>query len=124
MPHSRIIFKNWKENKEPLGKALLIEKVAEGLPFIPVFTENGYKNEETEAKTYLYVPEKWKVEWVSLTPLGTTYVHKEKFSYWIRRKKRSGLSSSGRGTLPPIHHYALEENLPDNFLTVDGKEIY
>lgn len=51
-------------------------------------------------------------------------MHKEKTSFWIRKKKRQGLSTSGRSTSMPLTHTANSSGLQDNFLTVYGVEIY
>jgi hypothetical protein len=119
---NKTIFRDWKENKGPLGVAVLKKKLKEGLPFIPIRADDR-KNQEQEALTEIYVPEKWLVEWLSFTKLGESYVHKEKKSFWIRRKKTQGLYSSGRSTAPPTFHHAAM-NIEDKFLIVDGIEIY
>lgn len=116
-----VIYKDWKENKEPLGTAFLVKKLQEGLPFIPLKADSK-RNSEKEYLTLIYLPEKWEVRWESLTNLGLTYVHKERTSFWIRRKKWQGLMSSGRPTSVPLSHREVE--VEDRFLKINGCEIF
>ncbi len=117
------IYKEWKENKKPLGTANLKKKLKEGLPFIPEKADDRV-NSEIEMQTVSFIPEKWEVEWLSFTTLGKSYVHKEKTSFWIRKKKRQGLTTSGRSTVMPLQHAASTSGLEDRFLKVNGIEIY
>jgi len=120
------VYLNWQEEKEFLGKALLLEKIKEGYTFIledtyedPYNIDIKYKIPENQTQVYSF--NRWRVEFLSLSLLGKKYIKpKEIREYNIRYLDTIGLASSA------IHNDIDDHNklLVDKFLTVNGVEVF
>jgi len=49
-----VIHKDWENNLEPLGEAVLVHKQKDGLTFIPGFEAGGKRNSERTHQTKVY----------------------------------------------------------------------
>lgn len=108
------IFADPQTQELLLGSAKLLELIKKGETFV--------LNEEDENLTEVFQLEYWKVDWISLTPLGESVVHKERHIYPIRRLRTLGLSSSYYNKSRDVDF--SESKLRDRFIKVNGKEIF
>ncbi len=99
-------------NSELIGTAKLLEYISTGLPF--VLTEA-----ESESRQITYSTEKWRVKFLSTTPL-----FKDSFNIQeIAPAKIRYIYS--KGIAPQSSRDSSLDTLPkDKFLKVNGKEIY
>ena len=75
------IFKDWENNKDSLGIALLERRIKFGLPFFPDYISDQQKN--NDRNPILFNWELWKVKFIETTDLGKytlerTYRHEFK----------------------------------------------
>lgn len=97
-----------------LGSAKLLNKVRKGEVYV--------LGEVDENHTSVFEIEYWTVDWIELTPLGESVVHKEHHVYPVRRLKTTGLSSSYYNKSRDRDQ--VRSSLRDHFIEVNGKEIY
>lgn len=118
------IYKDWENEKEPLGEAILVKQVSEGLTFI---LEDTYPDgiPIPDHIQEVYKAPKWVVDFINLTPQGRDYygfyppvgvIYKVRYLYNV------GLTAANNEESPfPKKRIRLEE---DKFISINGKPIY
>lgn len=104
------IYKDYQNEKEPMGVAKLVQLTKIGYPFI--LEEQNEHQQETYSTQY------WKVEWIE--KISDT-INPERNIYPIRILENIGLTM----TSTTKDDTSNDDNLLlDKFLSVDGVEIY
>lgn len=104
-----VLYKDYQQNKDPLGVAELVQFVKTGYPFI--------LEEEHESVQKTYVINYWKVKWLDKY---VDTINPERETYPVRELATTGLTSTSKTLEEPE-----EPNLlVDKFLSVNGIEIY
>ena len=120
------IYQKWQTNEKQLGTAILIDKVRNGLPFIledtysdPLLDNTKLKIPESLTPVYNY--QRWLIQFKTITPLGEGSIRVGDIrEYNIRYLEAIGLSRSS----VPEDEYIQDRVPQDNFLTIDGVEIF
>ena len=110
----KFIYRNAQENRKPLGEAVLIEKIEDGLPFIldDILPEREQK---------VWILQKWRVKFITKTPLGESLIHENEPIMKLRVLESTGLKASHSSNQMQSTDNELRR---DSFLIVNGKEIY
>lgn len=118
------IYKDWENEKEPLGEAILVKQVSEGLTFLLEDTYPDGVPIPDHIQEVFKAP-MWVVDFINLTELGkekygfyppVDRIHKVRYLYNVGLTAASNIESPYKR--PRIR---LEE---DKFLKINGKPIY
>jgi hypothetical protein len=105
-----ILYKDYQNNKDPMGVAILVKHIRNGYPFI--------LDEDFETTQETFIPKYWEVEWVEKY-IDT--INPERNIFPIRTLDTVGLTttSSVESGLYTDYHYLI-----DSFIKINGIEIF